>query len=123
MDSGTVEAIGISVAVSVVGLLAYKAWQAAGAAAGAVGDVVTHQLNPASSDNLVNAGVTSVGAAVSGDTSWTLGGWLYDVTGGNDKVAAMLKGAPTPPAANAGTYDPLINYLGPWPGSGASGGW
>lgn len=40
----------------------------------------TETLNPASSENIVNRGVTGAGAAISGDRNWTLGGWVYDVT-------------------------------------------
>lgn len=37
-------------------------------------------LNPADSQNIVNRGVNGIGAAISGDTNWTLGGWVYDIT-------------------------------------------
>lgn len=37
-------------------------------------------LNPADDRNLANRGVTAVGQWASGDASWTLGGWIYDVT-------------------------------------------
>lgn len=49
-------------------------------AAGAVGDVLTHELNPASDQNLVYSGISGLGASVSGKDDWTLGGWIYDVT-------------------------------------------
>ena len=37
-------------------------------------------LNPASDKNLAYTGVNAVGQTVSGDDSWTLGGWIYDIT-------------------------------------------
>lgn len=37
-------------------------------------------VNPADSRNLVNRAVTTVGSAVSQDSNWTLGGWIYDLT-------------------------------------------
>lgn len=53
-----------------------------------VGNVVATDLNPASDQNLVNQGVTSIGNVLvsptgpgrNADGSWTLGGWLYDMT-------------------------------------------
>lgn len=37
-------------------------------------------INPVSQGNIFNQGVNSVGAAVTGDKSFSLGSWLYDVT-------------------------------------------
>lgn len=68
---------------------------AASAAAGAIAaqaeqvyDAVIVGVNPANPDNWVNQAVTAAGSAVLSDTapgrnadgSWTVGGWLYDVT-------------------------------------------
>lgn len=39
-----------------------------------------YYINPLASGNIVNAGVTSAGQAISGDPGWTLGGWIYDLT-------------------------------------------
>lgn len=36
-------------------------------------------VNPASDKNIINQGVEKLGQVVSGNDSWTLGGWLYDV--------------------------------------------
>lgn len=77
-----------------VGLLLYLAGrQAAGAVvdvAGAVGDA----LSPTSSDNLIYQGTNAVGRTVTGDASFSLGGWLYDVTHSTDDlIRAMLGGA------------------------------
>ena len=64
-------------------------------------------VNPASNQNVVNQGVSAVGGALVSDTgpgrnadgSWTLGGWLYDIT-----HADPLK---APPPASGG-------YTGNW---------
>lgn len=39
---------------------------------------VAEDLNPASDKNLVYSGVNAVGAKVTGDDSFSLGGWLYE---------------------------------------------
>ncbi len=35
-------------------------------------------VNPTSNNNIINRGVSGVGSAVTGDSSWTLGGQIYD---------------------------------------------
>jgi len=71
-------------AIVIVGVVAWRAWRAAPAALDAAG----RAINPTSPDNLAYRGVNAIGAAVTdpdgpgrnADGSWTLGGWLYDVT-------------------------------------------
>lgn len=72
-------------ALGVVGYLAYKASSAAAAAAAWAGD----NLNPASQNNVAYQTVNSFGGAIvsdpagpgmNADGSWTLGGWIYDIT-------------------------------------------
>lgn len=36
-------------------------------------------VNPASDQNLAYRGVNAIGSAITGDPSWSLGSWLYDV--------------------------------------------
>ncbi len=43
-------------------------------------ELVTHDLNPASEDNVVNRGVEALGRSITGDQYWTLGGSIYDAT-------------------------------------------
>lgn len=58
------------------------------AEAGIVADAVITGVNPASSENIVNRGVTAIGDSIvspdgygrNADGSWTLGGWFYDIT-------------------------------------------
>jgi hypothetical protein len=51
-------------------------WQTNVNAVGAVVDFV----NPNSTSNGINRGLTSAGATLSGDKNWTFGGWIYDLT-------------------------------------------
>lgn len=37
-------------------------------------------VNPLDSRNLAYSGVNAVGGAITGDTGFTLGGWIYDIT-------------------------------------------
>ncbi len=105
-----------------------KVWhlQAAGVAAALLGvwyvsrqigaGISNGALNPASTNNVVYQGVNAVGGALAGDNgrnadgSWTLGGWLYDVT--HPGWAAEVT-APTPAPAEAHPeawlYGPPIN--------------
>ncbi len=42
------------------------------------------KINPASSNNFVNQGVESIGAKLTGDKDFTLGGWAYDWSHNDD---------------------------------------
>lgn len=66
--------------VAVAGFVAYRVVRAGGAVADTVGQVITHDLNPASSDNVVNQALLAIGQSISGDPNWTLGGSVYDWT-------------------------------------------
>ena len=55
--------------------VANKVIDKAAGAASAVGNAV----NPTSDKNLAYRGVNGVGAVLTGDPSWSLGSWLYDV--------------------------------------------
>jgi hypothetical protein len=41
-------------------------------------------VNPLNNDNIFAAGVDSVGANLTGDKNFKLGGWIYDVFHSND---------------------------------------
>lgn len=87
-------AVAVGVGVMVGGFLLYRASQAAGAAAGAVVDAVgdaAQAVNPLNPDNVFTEAVNTAGGAVmslggsnvagmNADGSWTLGGYLYDMT-------------------------------------------
>ena len=87
--------------------VAWKLANAAGKGAAAVAEVatqvVTRDLNPANTGNVVNRAVSTVGQVATGDDSWSLGGWLASVTGADRdaEVAAMLKGQQATQAAQA----------------------
>lgn len=65
-----------------------------GAATGVVGGVVSatgdiiadgynsipNAIKPSSPDNIANQATNKIGAALTGDKNFTLGGWIYDVT-------------------------------------------
>lgn len=58
------------------GLLLWYTKNKAGEAVLAVGNAV----NPVNPDNIFNSGVNAIGSSISGDSEWTLGTWIYDVT-------------------------------------------
>lgn len=70
----------LAVAALAVVYLAYKSKDQAAAAVKAA----AQSVDPTSTENLVYKGVNHVGAAVSGDQSFSLGSWLYDVTHPNE---------------------------------------
>lgn len=76
-----------------------KISDAARAAAEVAYHTATVDLNPADPGNVVNRAVLAVPRAVTGDDSWTLGGWLYEVT--HPSVTAMDRPAP------GQSYDPM----------------
>lgn len=114
-------AVAVGLGVLVGGFLLYRASQAAGAAAGAVADAVgtaAQAVNPFNNDNIFASGVNAAGGAVmsqggatvagmNADGSWSLGGYLYDMThrdamtgqyawwqfGGNETAPANTGGA------------------------------
>lgn len=72
---GMVAIIGIVAVYYIVKKLGSAAVSAVGSAASAVGTAV----NPVSDQNLAYRGVNAVGASVSGDSSFSLGSWIYDL--------------------------------------------
>lgn len=73
MKQSTKIALGVAAGVVVLG---YLAGRKAGDTVSAVGT----GLNPASPDNYAYRGVNSVGAALTGQESFSLGSYLYDLT-------------------------------------------
>lgn len=70
---GWVVGVGIIVAVLAVGFVGWKLYSTGK-------KIVTEDLNPASDKNIAYSGVNSLGAVLSGDSSFSLGSWIYDVT-------------------------------------------
>lgn len=77
--------IGLGVGVPVLGFIGYKLYGAKEAVGAAL-----DKVNPASSNNFVNQGVESLGQAITGDENFTLGGWAFDITHGDDGQANYL---------------------------------
>ena len=71
----------------------------------AVVHVVTTTLNPASSENIVNQGVTSAVTAAVGREE-TLGGWFYELTHG---APSLSLNSPSPVKVKP-TLDPLSGF-------------
>jgi len=46
----------------------------------AVNKIMTEDINPASSKNFINRGVSALGAKITGKPGWSLGGQIYDWT-------------------------------------------
>lgn len=98
---------------AIVGIV-YVGWKltrVAGAAAQTASEVaatVADAVNPASETNIVNRGVSAVGAAVTGDDSWSLGGQLAEWFDPATRAAneSLRKKAPEP----SGGY----SYVDPW---------
>lgn len=66
--------------LAVAGLVAWRVYSTGRQVAELAGDVIARDLNPASADNLVNRAVSNVGASLTGDPNWTLGGAIFDLT-------------------------------------------
>lgn len=69
-------------AVAGLGLAAFVGWRAykaAGAAAGTLADVA-NAVNPFSDQNLAYRGVNAIGASITGDKDFNLGTAVYNVT-------------------------------------------
>ncbi len=89
LSSGQIKGIAIGAAVLGIGYLLWKAKDT-------IVNTVTTTLNPASDKNLAYRGVNAVGEAVTGDSGFSLGSYLFDVF--------------NPTAAN---YDPNANTYRP----------
>lgn len=98
---------------------------AAGAVVGELGEVadsIIVGVNPANPSNWINQAVTSAGAAVvsptgpgrNADGSWTVGGWLYDITH-PDPVGQMIYLPSTPASVPDYGADPTRAAFGFFP--------
>lgn len=130
LSADNVKAIGLGVGMLALGWVGYKAWSKAGAAVDAVGDFVgnlpevaqeaAQSINPTNPENIFYSSVNKVGGAVTSDTgpgrnadgSWTLGGWIYDVTHPSEPTATAKPRATTVPSAPSVYYDEAGNVIG-----------
>lgn len=89
MERQPVKPVNVAIIATVAAVAGvYLATRAARAAADAAG-VVGNAINPVNPNNVFYSGVNAVGGAIvqdpagpgkNADGSWTLGGWLFDVT-------------------------------------------
>lgn len=79
--------IGIIVGGAVLYFISSRIFKGAGEAIGNVAKSVGTAINPVSDQNLAYRGVGAVGAAVTGDQYWTLGGAIYDLFHTDDASA------------------------------------
>ncbi len=101
MKFDTVKSVLLLASVGAVGYVAWRSYRGGADALGAVGNTLSGAastvgswVNPVADTNLAYRGVNAVGGAIAGPTgagsnadgSWTLGGWLFDVT--NPTIAA-----------------------------------
>jgi hypothetical protein len=93
MERQPVKQINVAIIATVAAVagvyLATRAARAARAAAVDAAGVVGNAINPVNQNNVFYSGVNAVGGAIvqdpagpgkNADGSWTLGGWLFDVT-------------------------------------------
>lgn len=72
--------IGVGVAVILVAGVAYWFISKKAAQLGKSVSDSAQYLNPASDKNIIYGGVNDIGSAVTGDSDFSLGSWLYDIT-------------------------------------------
>ena len=80
-----------------LGVGAFVIYKGAGKAVEAA-QAVGNAVNPLNHDNVFAGAVNKVGGAITGDSSWSLGAWLYDVTHPEESAPAAR---PAPTAAQA----------------------
>lgn len=82
--------------------VAYQVYTYGAPAASAAGKVID-AVNPANPNNVVNAGVTSLGQSISGDANWSLGTWLAGIFDPASRQAAAIAAAATAKPGAAAT--------------------
>ncbi len=82
MEAST-KAVVIAAGLGVAAYFAYRSFGRVGQAVGKVGEAAGHvgqAVNPLNPDNVFSSTTNKIGAAISGDEGWSLGGWLFDLT-------------------------------------------
>jgi len=88
------------------GVVLYKANKAGQA----IKETVSKDLNPASNENIINKGVSSVGASISGNENWSLGGWIYDITHPESKAVETEIDKPSVDFLSGGTNGVITGF-------------
>lgn len=102
------------VALGTLAALGVLWWRrdAIAAAAGQAARTVGNAVNPASDQNLAHRAVSAVGAAVTGDDSWSLGGQLAEWFSPSVRAAnESMRTPPAPPRASTGDFARLDRQL------------
>jgi hypothetical protein len=103
---GDVIAIGIAGAVLLAaGWYAKRKLAGAATAISNAAQQALPYINPADRNNVAYSGVNALGGALTGDSSWSLGGWLYDISHGGAN--------PTTAAPPSVVLDPNFGILNP----------
>jgi len=107
-------------AIAGVGFVAWQLTKAARAGATLAAEglaTVGAAINPASDQNLAYRGVNAIGSGITGDSSWTLGGWIYDVTHPSEEQlrAVGLRPAARGPAERSTVTPPRNDDESPSP--------
>lgn len=71
---------------------------------GVVDAVKAGAVDPTSDNNLAYRGVNAVGSSITGDSSFSLGSWLYDLTHDTEAEARMIRETPKRPAARPAPF-------------------
>lgn len=122
VTADNVKAVGIGAGLLLAAYVGYKAYTKG---AQAVTDVA-QAVNPLNHDNIFAGAVNAVGEAVSepdsagmnADGSWSLGGWIFDVT--HPDTAQAVKDISKPVSTTTGSapgeahYDEMGNVIGVW---------
>lgn len=132
ITADNVKAVGLGVGLLALGYVGYKAYKDGPQA---IADAA-NAINPTNPDNIFATGVNSVGGAIvsepdgagkNADGSWTLGGWVYDVThpGWADDATKPVTTS-TQQQPQGVQYDAMGNVIGvyqPANTGGATGSW
>ncbi len=99
--------------VLALGLVVYLAVRALAGKASEAAAAVGNAVNPASDQNLANRAVTATGRVLTGDQSFSLGSWLYDLTHESYDPNKPIKRAPTI-REDAGRFTDALKAGGFW---------
>ncbi len=95
------------VGVAAIYFFGRKLLNAAGSGISSAASAVGTAINPVDPNNLAYRGVNGVGASISGDNSWSLGGWIYDLTHPAYDPNAAIPDTNTPNVGRATISNPV----------------
>ena len=98
METST-KAVVIAAGLGVAAYFAYRSFDQVGKAVGTVGTAVGNvgaAVNPLNPDNVFAGAVNKVGAAVSGNSGFSLGSWIYDLVHPTSTATSSTPAQPIP---------------------------